>query len=127
MLKGKPKPAADAQSEPPQFKNNPEIDAKIDAYIDANPKYWDYVQSMSPERMARALVLNQVQKQERSERIEKAVIQKLEKNPELKQSYQTIVKNLPAEQQEKAIAQLARKNERLINRKQEAAKPSVRV
>jgi len=54
-------------------------------------------------------------------------IQKLEKKPELKQSYQTIVKDLPVEKQQQAIAQLARKNERIINRKQESAKASVRV
>ena len=125
MLKGKPK--SDTQNDPPQFKNNPEIDTKIDDHIKQNPKFWDYVQSMSPERRARALVLNEVNKVERSERINKAVIQKLDKDPELKQSYQTIVKDLPAEKQEQAIAQLARRNERIINRKQESPKASVRV
>ena len=35
-----------APTDQPTFRSNPEVDAKIDAYIKDNPKYWAYVQAM---------------------------------------------------------------------------------
>jgi hypothetical protein len=107
--------------DPPQFRENPEINAKIDAYIKANPKRWVYIQSMSPERMARTIILEDVQKQERTERMRAGVLRKLEENPELKKAYQTLVKNLPEDQQEKMMANLAIRTQRNVTRRQSDA------
>ena len=109
---------ADPSNDPPRFRENPDINAKIDAYIKANPKRWAYIQSMSPERMARPIVLQDVQKQERTERMRAGVLRKLHENPELKQAYQTLVKNLPEEQQEKMMANLALRTQRNVTRRQ---------
>jgi hypothetical protein len=113
MIKGKP-PTQPQEDNAPQFRENPEINAKIDAYIKANPKRWDYIQSLSQERMARTIVLQDVQKQERTERIRAGVLRKLDENPELKNAYQTLVKNLPEEQQEKMMANLAMRTQRSV-------------
>ena len=43
-----------APADPPTFRSNPEVDAKIDAYVKENPKYWSYVQAMPRERLERA-------------------------------------------------------------------------
>ena len=127
MLKGKPTTPKDGGSDEREFKENPEINAKIDARIKSHPKEWDYIQAMSPERRARALVLQAVQKHERQERIKEAISEKLDKNPEMKKSLQAMVKDLPVEQQGDAVIELARKTQRIIARKQEAAKSSIRV
>ncbi len=83
MIKGKPQDQSSAgDSNAPQFRENPDINAKIDNFIKANPKRWEYIQAMSPERMARTIVLQDVQKQERTERIRSGVLKKLEDNPE---------------------------------------------
>ena len=42
------------------------------------------------------------------------ILKKLEENPEMKEAYRTLVKNLPAEQQEKAIVSLAMRTNRTI-------------
>ena len=102
----------------PQFRDNPEINAKIDDYIKSNPKRWEYIKAMSPERMARTIVLNDLQKQERTERIRSSVLKKLDENPELKQAYQTLVKNLPEDQREKMMANLAMRTQRTVTRGQ---------
>ena len=88
MLKGRNKtenggdaPAAATQ---PEFRENPQVNAKIDDYIKANPKHWEYIQSMTPDRMARALVLNEVQKLNRQEKMQAGVMKKLDQNPEMK-------------------------------------------
>ncbi len=128
MIKGKPKTEPDTNGAP-QFRENTEINAKIDNYIKANPKRWEYIQAMSPERMARTIVLQDVQKQERTERIRSGVLKKLEENPELKKAYQTLVKNLPEDQQEKMMANIAMRTQRTVARGQEraAAAPAQRV
>jgi hypothetical protein len=101
-------------NEGPQFRDNPEINAKIDDYIKQNPKHWSYIQSMPPERMARALVLNEVQRRDRTQNMRKGILRKLEQDPELKQAYQTLVKNLPEDQREQAMVNIAARTMRNI-------------
>ncbi|MEO8350195.1 MAG: hypothetical protein ABI680_00600 [Chthoniobacteraceae bacterium] len=67
-----------------QFREHPEINAKFDDYFKAKPTRWEYIQAMSPERMARTIVLQDMQRQERTERIRSSVLKKLDENPELK-------------------------------------------
>ena len=93
--------------EAPKFRENQEVNAKIDGYIQKNPKEWAYIQSMPRDRLERSLMLQSVQKQERKEKMRAGILKKLEENPELKEAYRNLVKNLPAEQQEKAMASLA--------------------
>jgi hypothetical protein len=98
----------------PKYRDNVEINAKIDAYIQANPKEWNYIQGLPRERLERMLVLQNVNKIERRERIRASVTKQLNANPELKEAYRKLVKNLPAEQQEKAMATIAARTLRTI-------------
>ena len=107
-------PVQSIANEPVKFRENQEVNAKIDGYIQKNPKEWAYIQSMPRERLERSLVLQSVQKQERKEKMRAGILKKLEENPELKEAYRNLVKNLPAEQQEKAIASLAARTMRTV-------------
>ncbi len=109
--------AADA----PKLRDNVEINAKIDSYIKANPKEWDYIQKLPRERLERMLVLQNVNKLERRERVRTSVMKQLEANPELKEAYRKLVKNLPAEQQEKAMASIAARTLRTVAPRQQAS------
>lgn len=106
MIKKSSRPRSEASGDAP-FRENPEINAKIDTYIRDNPKHWEYIQSMPPERMARALVLNEVQKNERKERMKASVLAKLDQNPEMKEHIEGVVKNLPEDQREQAKISIA--------------------
>ena len=133
MLKGRNKlqngDAASTTDSQPQFKENPQVNAKIDDYIKNNPKHWDYIQSMPPDRMARALVLTEVQKLERREKMHAGIMKKLDENPEMKQAYETLVKNLPEDQREKMMTTLAARTMRTITprKNQPAQEAGVRV
>lgn len=130
MLKGKPKAETGDETQAnqqPQFKENPQVNARIDDYIKANPKFWDYVQSMSPERMGRALVLGQIQKQDRTEKMRAGILRKLDENPEMKRSIQAMVKNMPEEQRERAMVSIARQTMRATAPKQTQAPAGVKV
>ena len=102
------------QGDQPQFRDNPQVNAKIDAYIEANPKHWQYIQSMPPERMARAVVLNEVNKEDRQQRMREGIMKKLDQNPEMKAAYETLVKNLPEDQREKMMTTLAARTLRSV-------------
>jgi hypothetical protein len=101
-------------TDPQKFRENAEVNAKIDGYIQKNPKEWAYIQSMPRERLERSLVLQSVQKLERKEKMRVGILKKLDGNPELKEAYRNLVKNLPAEQQEKAMASLAMRTMRTV-------------
>ena len=74
-----------APAEQPTFRSNPEVDAKIDAYIKENPKYWAYVQAMPRERLERSVVLNEVRELDRQQRMREGVDEaESTRNPELK-------------------------------------------
>ncbi len=107
-------PAQTVANDPQKFRENAEVNGKIDTYIQKNAKEWAYIQSMPRERLERSLVLQSVQKQERKEKMRVGILKKLDENPELKEAFRTLVKNLPAEQQEKAMVSLAMRTNRTI-------------
>jgi hypothetical protein len=71
------------------------------------------------ERLERMLVLQNVNKIERRARIRASVTKQLEANPELKEAYRKLVKNLPAEQQERAMMSIAARTLRTITPRQQ--------
>jgi hypothetical protein len=107
-------PKHDAANEAQSFRENADVNAKIDAYIEKNPKEWTYIQSMPRARIERSLVLQAVQKEERREKLRESVMKKLDANPEMKEAYRTLVKNLPEEQQEKAMVSLAMRTSKTV-------------
>src|SRR5438309_7691580 len=107
-----------APTDMPTFRTNPQVDAKIDAYIKENPKYWNYVQAMPRERLERTVVLNEVRELDRQQRMREGLMKRIDSNPALKNAYETLVKDLPDDQKEGVIAQIARSARRAVARTQ---------
>ena len=107
-----------AAAETPTYRINPEVEAKIDTHIKDNPKYWNYVQAMPRERLERTVVLNEVREFDRQQRIRDGVLKQINRNPELKQAYDLLVKNVPDDQKEDVIAQIGRTTRRAVARLQ---------
>ena len=107
-----------APADQPTFRSNPEADAKIDTYIKDNPKYWAYVQAMPRDRIERTVVLNEVREIDRQQRMREGVMNQINRNPEMKRAYDLLVKDLPEDQKEGVIAQIARQARRAVARSQ---------
>jgi hypothetical protein len=125
IVMSKPKSSAPASAggdaapaDQPTFRTNPEVDAKIDAHIKENPKYWTYVQAMPRERLERTVVLNEVRELDRQQRMREGLMKRIDSNPALKHAYDTLVKDLPEDQKEGVIAQIARSTRRAVARTQ---------
>ena len=122
----KPKPSAPtsaggsaAPTEQPTYRSNPEVDAKIDSHIKENPKYWAYVQAMPRDRLERTVVLNEIRELDRQQRMREGVMKQINRNPETKQAYDLLVKDLPEDQRETVMAQIARQTRRAVARSQD--------
>lgn len=105
-----------AQPEPASYRINPEVEAKIDAFIQDSPKYWNYLQTMPRERLERTVVLSEIRTIERQERIRDSVMQRINADPRLKQAYETLVKDVPEEQREEVMTQMQRQKQRVVAR-----------
>lgn len=110
--------ASTATDGPREFRNNPEVDAKIDAFIKENAKDWAYIQAMPRERLERSLVLEEVKKRDRQQRIKNGIMKEIDRNPELKQAYDTLLKSVPENLRESVMTQVAGQARRAINRSQ---------
>jgi len=119
-----PNGATSASATPPtsadqsNYRINPEVEAKIDAHIKENPKHWAYLQSMPRDRLERTVVLNEVRQLERQQRMREGVMSRINANPEMKQAYEVLVKNVPEEQREEVMSQIARQTQRAVSRSQ---------
>lgn len=109
---GKPTPTGSAVDPTQPYKSNPEVDARIDTYIQENPKHWEFIRAMPRERLERTVVLGEVRHLERQQRSRHNALRDVDRDPGLKQAYQTIVKDLPEDQREKVMAQIARTTQR---------------
>ena len=121
--KTKPAPngasGANAPQEPANYRINPEVEAKIDSYIKENPKYWNYLQAMPRDRLERTVVLNEVRQIDRQQRMREGIMKRINDDPKLKSAYEILVKDVPEDQREEVMTQMARQKQRTVARSQE--------
>ena len=87
---------------------NPAIDQKITDYAAANPKYVDYLNNLSKERLIRKLLYEDVKALEARQNLERGFHQLAVSNPALVEAVREIRATQPTEKQEQAIAKLGR-------------------
>jgi hypothetical protein len=109
---------AGAPVEPTNYRINPEVEAKIDAFIKENPKTWNYLQAMPRERLERTVVLDEVRQLERQQRMRDGLMKKINNDPKLKQAYDILVKDVPEDQREEVMTQMQRQKQRVVARSQ---------
>jgi hypothetical protein len=73
---------------------------------------------MPRDRLERTVVLNEVRELDRQQRIREGVLKKISQNPDMKRAYDLLVKDLPEDQREGVIAQIARQARRAVARSQ---------
>ena len=106
--------ATAATAEAPNFRNIPEVDAKIDHHIKQDPKYWAYIQALPRDRLERMVVLSEVRELERQQRMRHGLMERINTSPALKEAYETLVKNVPEDQREDVISQIDRQTRRAV-------------
>lgn len=104
--------AAAAPPDPSAYRSNPEVDARIDAYIKENPRFWSHVQAMPRTRLERTIVLGEIRQLDRQQRMREGLMKSINRNPEQKRALEVLVKDLPEDQREAVMSQIARQTQR---------------
>ena len=73
---------------------------------------------MPLDRLRRTLVLNEVRQIDRQQRVREFSMNRINANPELKRAYETLVKDVPEDQREEVMSQMARQKQRAVARSQ---------
>ncbi len=87
---------------------NPAIDQKITDYANANPKYTDYLNSLSKERLVRKLIYEDMKAVEAKQNLNRGFHQLAVSNPALIEAVREIRATQPPEKQEQEIARLGK-------------------
>ncbi len=101
-----------------QYRENSDVNSKIDSWIKENPKRWTYIQGMTLDRAHRTIALREMQDSERIQRFRQRVMNHIDRDPQRKQAFEALVKDLPAEERELGMVRLATEARRLQNRSQ---------
>ena len=98
--------ARKAQENTPR--TNPEIDAKIDRFMQENPKLVEYYQELPKEQLIRKLVLSKMQRSEYTQQRNQEIMAWVEENPEIKAKIEARVKNVPEANRQRAFLTAAK-------------------
>ena len=90
------------------LRRNPEIDAKLDQFIQANPRLREYYNGLSKDELVRKLMLAKMQRSEFSQRRNQEIAQWVEEHPEIKAKVEERIRNVPAERRERAFITAAK-------------------
>ncbi|OAM91860.1 hypothetical protein AW736_26530 [Termitidicoccus mucosus] len=89
-------------------RTNPEVDAKVTQFIADNPKLYEYYNEMTKEQLIRKLMLGKMQRNEYTQQRDQEIIQWVNENPEVKAKVEERIKNVPAENRQRAFVRVAK-------------------
>lgn len=99
-------------------KENAEINAKIDAYIQANPRLYQYYQGLDKDRLVRTAMLTRMQEDERKLKYQERELQNLkqwvDQRPELKEKIAKQLEGVASEKLNGAFVNIVRREQQKI-------------
>ena len=99
---------AEKKAQESTLRRNPEIDAKLDQFIQANPKLREYYNGLSKDELVRKLMLAKMQRSEYTQRRNGEIRAWVEENPEIKTRIEERIRNVPADRRERAFITAAK-------------------
>ncbi len=100
--------AAKKATQEPTLRRNPEIDAKLDRFIEANPDLREYYEKLSKEELIRKLMLGKMQRSEYANGRNAEIKAWVEEHPEIKERIEARIKNVPEQNRERAFINAAK-------------------
>ena len=99
-------------SNEPNFRTNPELEAKIDDWIKENPKDWKYITTLPIDRLRRTLVLNDIRRTEARERIDEETLNQVKNDPKRMEAYDVLTEGMSEKQRDDYIIKAEREKRR---------------
>jgi hypothetical protein len=99
---------AEKKAQEPTLRRNPEIDAKLDKFIQEHPKLHEYYQGLSKDDLIRKQMLGKMQKAEYSNNRNQELRTWVNEHPEVKAKIEERLRNVPEANREKAYMNAAK-------------------
>ena len=99
---------ADKKAQEPTLRRNPEIDAKLDKFIQENPKLLEYYQGLSKDELIRKQMLGKMQRSEYTNGRNEEIKAWVEEHPEIKSKIEERIRNVPEANRERAFINAAK-------------------
>ena len=102
------KQIAEKKAQESTVRVNPEIDAKLNRFIEENPDLHGYYNGLSKEQLIRKVMLGKMQKGEYSQRRNQEIAEWVEQHPEIETKVEERIRNVPAENRQRAFINAAK-------------------
>ena len=99
---------ADKKAQEPTLRKNPEIDAKLDKFIQENPKLLEYYSALSKDDLIRKQMLGKMQRSEYTNGRNEEIKAWVEEHPEIKSKIEERIRNVPEANRERAFINAAK-------------------
>ena len=99
---------AERKAQEPTLRRNPEIDAKLDRFIQENPKLHEYYDALSKEELIRKLMLGKMQRSEYTNGRNEEIKAWVQEHPEIKSKIEERIRNVPEANRERAFINAAK-------------------
>ena len=102
------KQVAEKKAQEPSLRRNPEIDAKLDKFIQQSPDLLAYYNGLSKDELVRKVMLGKMQRSEYTQRRNQEIAEWVEEHPEVKAKIEDRIRNVPAENRQRAFINAAK-------------------
>ncbi len=99
---------AEKKAQEPTLRRNPEIDAKLDRFIQENPDLREYYEKLSKDELIRKLMLGKMQRSEYTNGRNAEIKAWVEEHPEIKERVEARIRNVPPQNRERAFINAAK-------------------
>ena len=99
---------AERKAQEPTLRRNPEIDAKLDRFIQENSKLREYYDGLSKDDLIRKLMLGKMQRSEYSNGRNQEIKAWVEEHPDIKAKIEARLRNVPEQNRERAFINAAK-------------------
>ena len=99
---------AERKAQEPTLRKNPEIDAKLDKFIQENPKLLEYYSALSKDDLIRKQMLGKMQRSEYTNGRNEEIKAWVEEHPEIKSKIEERIRNVPEANRERAFINAAK-------------------
>ena len=99
---------ADKKAQEPTLRRNPEIDAKLDKFIQENPKLIEYYQGLSKDDLIRKQMLGKMQRSDYTNGRNEEIKAWVEEHPEIKSKIEERIRNVPEASRERTFINAAK-------------------
>lgn len=102
------KQVAEKRAQENTVRRNPEIDARLDKFIQQSPDLFAYYNGLPKEELIRKLMLAKMQRSDFTQRRNQEIAEWVDQHPDIKAKVEERIRNVPVENRQRAFINAAK-------------------